>query len=107
MVLVTKEWCGACKNLKASFVDQELVSFQKAAADFNLVSITGEEPQIFQDVGYVPRAYFLDSDGIEIAVKGPHPEYPRFFYSASVLTATMNEVTNKKTNKKTNKENEL
>jgi len=96
MVLFTQPWCGACKGLKTA-LQTDPVAFQKAAVDFNLVSVEGEsevlsnEASAFQkDGGYIPRVYFLKADGTpDYSINGPNDKYKYFYSSPQILLDAM------------------
>ena len=69
LVLISKQWCGACKRLKQLFNSgsSEAKEVEKLAQEFNMMSLADDqEPASDEwapDGGYVPRMYFLDKEG--------------------------------------------
>eukprot|EP00241_Pyramimonas_parkeae_P007432 CAMPEP_0114250126 /NCGR_PEP_ID=MMETSP0058-20121206/14529_1 /TAXON_ID=36894 /ORGANISM="Pyramimonas parkeae, CCMP726" /LENGTH=166 /DNA_ID=CAMNT_0001363757 /DNA_START=92 /DNA_END=595 /DNA_ORIENTATION=- len=90
MVLISKTWCGACKNLKSSFNsgNSESKEIEKLAESFNMVNLVdSEEPNdaaFSPDGGYIPRIFFLNREGkLDDSISNTmgNPKY-KYFYSA-------------------------
>eukprot|EP01121_Diplochlamys_sp_Union-15-3_P015820 TRINITY_DN5289_c0_g1_i1.p1 TRINITY_DN5289_c0_g1~~TRINITY_DN5289_c0_g1_i1.p1 ORF type:complete len:171 (-),score=25.04 TRINITY_DN5289_c0_g1_i1:73-585(-) len=67
MVLFTKPWCGACKTLKKALVQSK--KFEEACQQFNVVNVEedSENPKdnkFSPDGAYIPRVFFVSSDGV-------------------------------------------
>jgi len=97
MLIIHKSWCGACKSLKATFsVDDEAIDL---AQDFVMVNLgDGDAPddQKFKiDGSYVPRIYFLKSDGTvlpDFYNKQGNPKFRYYYHSMDNLVDVMWEV---------------
>jgi len=95
LVLFTKTWCGACKNLKSNLLKLE-EDFKKASEKFQMVSIEEDsetptdERNFTPDGGYIPRVFFLDPEGnIDSSITGGNSQYKHFFSSAESLILAM------------------
>ncbi len=75
-------WCPHCRNYSKVFHDPQLVS---KAKEFVMIRINPDEQQAIgakyaPDGAYVPRTYFLKSDGSLLAdIHAPRPQY-KYFY---------------------------
>ncbi len=75
-------WCPHCRNYSKVFHDEKLVA---KAKDFVMIRINPDEQKELgnkyqPDGGYVPRTYFLKSDGTLMAdVHAPRPQYIYFY----------------------------
>jgi len=102
MVLFTKTWCGACKNLKSD-IKNNLESFVEASGKLNVVNIEEESDEVGFNVelyskegSYIPRTFFLDTEGnIDETAIGPNEKYKRYFPSVQVLVDTMTKTAEK------------
>mmetsp|Transcript_39113 Transcript_39113/g.85114 ORF Transcript_39113/g.85114 Transcript_39113/m.85114 type:complete len:167 (-) Transcript_39113:272-772(-) len=89
MLLVSKKWCGACKQLKAAFNrgNSEAREIEDLAKHFNMVNLRDSDephgPQYTPDGGYIPRILFLSKDGkIQNSISNVmgNPKY-KYYYS--------------------------
>eukprot|EP00238_Polyblepharides_amylifera_P003843 CAMPEP_0196586890 /NCGR_PEP_ID=MMETSP1081-20130531/55872_1 /TAXON_ID=36882 /ORGANISM="Pyramimonas amylifera, Strain CCMP720" /LENGTH=117 /DNA_ID=CAMNT_0041908909 /DNA_START=256 /DNA_END=609 /DNA_ORIENTATION=+ len=89
MLLISKTWCGACKNLKAAFNrgNSEAHEIEKLAQSFNMVNLVdNEDPKdakFSPDGGYIPRILFISKDGtIQDTITNTmgNPKY-KYYYS--------------------------
>jgi protein-disulfide reductase (glutathione) len=75
-------WCPHCRNFSKVFDDPRIV---ERARDFVMIKINSDEQTEINrryalDGGYVPRTYFLASDGTPLAdVHAPRPKYIYFY----------------------------
>ncbi len=76
------EWCPHCKNFSRVFFDEGVVRLSK---DFVMVRVDKDKhPDISKkyapDGEYIPRTYFLGSDGTLAAdIHAPRPTYQYFY----------------------------
>lgn len=97
MLVIHKSWCGACKNLKASFsVDDEAIDLSQ---DFVMVNLgdgkAPDDPKFKIDGSYVPRVYFLKPDGTilpDFYNKEGNPKFKFYYHSMDNLVDVMWEV---------------
>lgn len=90
---ITQPWCGACKKLKASFVEtgDDLVS---ASQQYIMVSIDGDDNKNLDkkyqpDGTYVPRILLGTPSGEvkpELTAPGGNPKYNFFYTSAGQVS---------------------
>eukprot|EP00242_Pyramimonas_sp_CCMP2087_P000051 CAMPEP_0198196754 /NCGR_PEP_ID=MMETSP1445-20131203/151_1 /TAXON_ID=36898 /ORGANISM="Pyramimonas sp., Strain CCMP2087" /LENGTH=166 /DNA_ID=CAMNT_0043865715 /DNA_START=109 /DNA_END=609 /DNA_ORIENTATION=- len=89
MLIVSKEWCSACKQLKSAFNkgNSEAREIEELAKHFNMVNLRdSEEPhgsEYTPDGGYIPRILFLSKDGkIQNSIHNVmgNPKY-KYYYS--------------------------
>ena len=94
VVFVTQPWCGACKGLKKSINGD--ASFKEALKDFVVVNVSGEDGTQWQadgkSDGYIPRVYFLKTNGEMMDITAPNPDYAYFFPSSSAVKLGMAEL---------------
>jgi protein-disulfide reductase (glutathione) len=96
MVLITKEYCGACKNLKASFAKDTSDKFDEAAENFNIVHLADDaEPKsagFRPDGGYIPRTIFADVNGKPLPEikQTTRQQHQYFYHDVNSLTTAMN-----------------
>lgn len=96
---ITQPWCGACKKLKASFVEtgDDLVS---ASQQYIMVSIDGDDNKNLDkkyqpDGTYVPRILLgspLGEVKPELVAPGGNPKYNFFYTSADQVWPHIAEV---------------
>ncbi|XP_065344138.1 thioredoxin domain-containing protein 12-like [Cloeon dipterum] len=94
MVLIHKSWCGACKALKPQFAASSAI--EKLSQQFVMI-IAGDDdepadPKFAEDGKYVPRIYFLDSEGAVIeGIKNEqgNPNYKHFYPTPDGIVASM------------------
>jgi protein-disulfide reductase (glutathione) len=96
LVLFTKTWCGACKNLKGDLVKNE-ASFKTASEKFNMVNIEEDSElptdnkNFTPDGGYIPRVFFLTPEGnIDDTIVSSNARYKHFFANTDALVEAMN-----------------
>jgi protein-disulfide reductase (glutathione) len=101
MVVFTKTWCGACKNLKSDLILNE-ENFRPVSEKFQMVSIeedneTPTDGKNFNpDGGYIPRVFFLDPQGnIDDTMVGGNANYKHYFASTDALIKAMNQFADK------------
>jgi protein-disulfide reductase (glutathione) len=79
-------WCGHCKNYSMVFNDGRVV---QAAKDFVMVRLDRDQHQDLSqkyapDGDYIPRTYFLASDGsLDADIHAPRPNYKYFYDEAN------------------------
>ena len=86
MLILHKSWCGACKSLKPKFEASKEIG--ELSSQFVMINAKeGDEPEndpkFNIDGGYVPRIFFLDSNGnvlSNVIHEGGNPTY-KYFYS--------------------------
>lgn len=82
MMIIHAEWCGPCHAYARVFHDAELVALSQR---FIMILVDADrEPAVNQryatDGTYLPRTYFLDSQGRhQTAVVSEHPRFRYFF----------------------------
>ena len=86
------DWCPHCKNYSSVFHDEKVVA---ASKDFVMIRLNADQEkevaqQFALDGGYIPRTYFLSSDGkVDGSIKA-RPDKFMYFYDEkdpqSVLT---------------------
>lgn len=98
VVIVTQPWCGACNHLKSSIndnVDQLTGMMDK----FVVVHAPGDAGAEWhapgEDDGYIPRVYFMDTNGGFMDIAGPNEQYHYFFSDADGLESAMKQVLTK------------
>ena len=96
MVVIHKPHCPACKNLKAWFSQsQDILRLSGQFSMVNIVSGTKEAPQLEVDGRYVPRIYFLDSQGNVLQhIVNPkgNPAYKYFYFDEASVVESMRTV---------------
>ncbi|XP_069127296.1 thioredoxin domain-containing protein 12-like [Argopecten irradians] len=97
MLIIHKSWCGACKSLKPKV--QASSAIKEVSKDFVMVNAEDdEEPgdsKFSPDGGYIPRIFFLDSDGNvlnDFYNKDGNSQYKYYYYSADHIVKTMKSV---------------
>ena len=100
MLIFFTEWCPHCKNFAAVFHDQKVVDESKKFVMIHLDKDKNNElsKQYAPDGEYIPRTYFLASDGkIDESIHAPRDKF-KYFYDekdpASIL-AGMDEAAKK------------
>ena len=87
VVFVTQPWCGACKGLKKSINGDS--EFKDMLKKFVVVHASGDDASQWQGEGqadgYIPRVYFLKSNGKMIDVPAPNEQYKYFFPSSAAV----------------------
>jgi thioredoxin-like negative regulator of GroEL len=82
-VVFYADWCPHCRNFSHVFSDPQVAA---RARDFVMVRVNVDsEPDVASryalDGAYVPRTYFLASDGTTLAdIDAARPQY-RYFYN--------------------------
>ena len=82
MLVFYTEWCPHCTNFSKVFHDEKVVDKSK---QFVMIRLDKDKsPDISKkytpDGEYIPRTYFLGSDGtLDPAISAPRPEY-KYFY---------------------------
>jgi len=98
LIFVTQSWCGACKHLKTAVSRSETV--KTLMKDFVVVHAAAEAGEEWQGPGksdgYIPRVYFMGTDGELLEVPSPNADYPYFFPDSSALEKAMTKVLSKK-----------
>merc|ERR1711915_468383 len=97
MVILHKTWCGACKRLKPEFAGS--AEIRELSSNFVMVNAEDDESphadKSFQiDGGYIPRIFFLSSDGeikSELYNAAGNPQYKYYYASASQVVTAMEE----------------
>lgn len=92
-VLITKAYCGACKNLKSSFSRDTKDEFEAQAENFVLVHLADDaEPSGSEwrpDGGYIPRLLFADANGNPLPeIKQNNRQKHQYFYHDVFALAT-------------------
>lgn len=95
MYVISKTWCGACKNLKPKFAGSADIA--SLAKEFVMVSLVDdEEPADAQfkpnNAGYIPRLLFADPNGkvdADITNTAGSDKYAYFYSSPEQITAAM------------------
>ncbi|XP_060085660.1 thioredoxin domain-containing protein 12-like [Ylistrum balloti] len=111
MLIIHKSWCGACKSLKPKFEASQAI--KEVSQEFVMVNAEDdEEPgdsKFTPDGGYIPRIFFLDSDGNVLNDhynKDGNSQYKYYYYSPDHIVKSMKGVleTLKSGNTATNEE---
>jgi len=97
VVFVTQPWCGACKNLKRDINNDENL---KKILNTQVIAVhaTGKQADsLWQKPGedkqdYIPRVYFLNTNGQFVEVPPANTFYPHFFASAGEVTKGLEQV---------------
>lgn len=91
MLIFFTEWCPHCGNYAKVFHDEKVVEKSKQFVMIHLDKDKNAEisRQYVPDGEYIPRTYFLSSDGkLDASLAAPRPEY-KYFYDekdpASIL----------------------
>lgn len=98
LVILHKSWCAACKSLKAKLADSE--EFEKLSQQFSMVNIPESDnlhdlPEFNVDGAYIPRLFFLNSQGeimSEITNENGNPKYQYYYYNADTVIESMKKV---------------
>ena len=83
--MVNTSWCGHCKNYSMVFNDARVVQAAKA---FVMIKLDRDQHQDVSqkfalDGNYIPRTYFLASNGqLDADIHAPRPTY-KYFYDES------------------------
>eukprot|EP00930_Biecheleria_cincta_P056021 TRINITY_DN4222_c0_g2_i1.p1 TRINITY_DN4222_c0_g2~~TRINITY_DN4222_c0_g2_i1.p1 ORF type:complete len:276 (+),score=66.05 TRINITY_DN4222_c0_g2_i1:125-952(+) len=98
VVIVTQPWCGACKHLKSS-INDNMDQLTGMMDKFVVVHAPGDAGAEWQppgeNDGYIPRVYFMDTNGAFMDVAGPNEQYRYFFQDADGLETAMKQVLTK------------
>lgn len=96
MYLLTQPWCGACKRLKRTFVEegQPKLTMETVSKQYIMVSVDGKEndklgSEFAPDGGYIPRILFAEPSGkLRPDIKNPaSPAQYKYFYTSAAQVA--------------------
>jgi len=94
LIFVTQPWCGACKHLKTSVSRSSKV--KELMKDFVVAHAAAEAGEEWQGPGksdgYIPRVYFMGTDGEFLEVPSPNEDYAYFFPDAGSVEKAMTKV---------------
>ena len=95
MLVMHKSWCGVCKALGPQFANSNEI--QNLANNFVMINVQDDDDPndaAYQiDGAYIPRIYFLDSQGKPMAqYTSGNPNYRYFYSSPSEIAAAMRHV---------------
>ena len=93
MVIIHKPHCPACKSLKSWFSQSEdILRLSRRFSMVNFESGKEDAPKLEIDGRYVPRIYFLDSQGKvleQVVNQAGNPNYKFFYYDETSVVQSM------------------
>uniref|UniRef100_A0A7S4KHM2 Thioredoxin domain-containing protein 12 n=1 Tax=Paramoeba aestuarina TaxID=180227 RepID=A0A7S4KHM2_9EUKA len=88
LVIIHKSWCGACKNLKRAVDGPQGDVIVKASSDYVMINLADNaepsNPEFSTDGKYIPRLYFIDTQGkvrTDLTAPGGNEKY-KYYYSS-------------------------